>query len=48
MSLFLSLPVLPVKLTDGEGGEDGRGAKSYDREKAWPSRNHSLLSANEH
>jgi hypothetical protein len=28
---------------EGEGG--GRGAESYDRKKAWPSINHSLLSA---
>jgi hypothetical protein len=27
-----------------EGGGDGRGAKSYDSEKAWPSVNHSILS----
>ncbi len=28
---------------EGKGG--GRGAQSYGREKAWPSRNHSILSA---
>ncbi len=33
----------PVELTGGVGGR--RGAKSYDREKAWPSVNHSILSA---
>ncbi len=52
VSLFLSRPacVSPVELTDarvgvkGEGG-GARGAKSYDREKAWPFINHSLLSA---
>jgi hypothetical protein len=26
------------------GGKGGRGVKSYDREKAWPSTNHSVLS----
>jgi hypothetical protein len=31
---------------DGEWGEaGGGGAKSYDSEKAWPSNNHSILSA---
>ncbi len=35
----------PVKLIDGRGGQGGgRGTKSYDREKAWPSINHSILS----
>ncbi len=28
----------------GEGREAQRGDKSYDREKAWPSINHSVLS----
>jgi hypothetical protein len=54
--LFLSSPVskLPlfsvscessVELTDGRwGGGGGRGAKPYDREKAWLSINHSILS----
>jgi hypothetical protein len=28
----------------GERGRGGRGAKSYDREKAWPSINHPILS----
>ncbi len=32
-------------LPTGEGGGDGGGAKSYDGEKAWPSINHSILSA---
>jgi hypothetical protein len=38
--------VSPVELTDarGEGGRGGRGAKSYNREKAWPSVNNSILS----
>jgi hypothetical protein len=41
----LSFPVVSVQavLTDGRGGEDiggGRGDKSYDREKAWSSKNH--------
>ncbi len=35
--------VSPVGLADGRGG--GRGAKSYDREKAWPSIHHSKLSS---
>jgi hypothetical protein len=33
----------PVELTDGSdrrGGGGGRGDKSYDCEKTWPSRNH--------
>ncbi len=34
----------PVELTDGRGGGGGRGAKSNDIEKAWPSINHSILS----
>ncbi len=33
--LLAHLLLSPVELTDGKGG--GRGAKSYDREKAWPS-----------
>ncbi len=45
LSLFLSLPVCPVEYTDGSGGRrGGRGAKSYDRKKACPSINHSILS----
>ncbi len=39
--------VSPVDLTDGRGGS-GRGAKSYDREKAWTSINHSILSDLQH
>jgi hypothetical protein len=42
LSLFLSLPVSPVELTDGR---EGVGAKSYDGEKAWSSINHAILSA---
>jgi hypothetical protein len=34
---------LPVELTDGRKGGVG-GAKSHDREKAWSSLNHSILS----
>ncbi len=41
LSLILNFP---INLLTGEGGR-GRGAKSYDREKAWPSRNQSILSA---
>ncbi len=43
--LFRSLPnVSPVELTDGRGvGGDGLGAELYDRKKAWPSINHSIL-----
>jgi hypothetical protein len=47
VSISQSTCVLPVELTDGrEGGRlgGGRGAKSYDREKAWSSINHSILS----
>jgi hypothetical protein len=37
--------VSPVELTDERGGRGGgRGAKSYDGEKAWPSINYSILS----
>ncbi len=44
-SLFLIIPVSSVEVTDGRGGEERvRGAKSYDREKAWSSINHSILS----
>ncbi len=39
----LSFCLSPVELTDRRGG--GRGAKSYDRRKAWPSINHLILSA---
>ncbi len=44
LSLFLGLPMCrrPSLLTE-EGG--GRGAKSYDREKAWLTINHSILFA---
>ncbi len=41
----LSFSVFLSSLLTGEGGGGGRGAKSYDREKAWPSINHSVLSA---
>jgi hypothetical protein len=43
VSLSQSFRVLPVELTDG-GGRGGRGAKSHDLEKAWPTINHSILS----
>ncbi len=33
-----------LRLPTGRGGVVGRGAKSYDRENAWPSINHSILS----
>jgi hypothetical protein len=44
--LFLCFPVCRRSslLTGGVGGRGGRGAKSYAREKAWPSVNHSILS----
>jgi hypothetical protein len=43
VSLSQSYCVLPVELADGrEGG--GRGAKLNDRDKAFPSINHSILS----
>jgi hypothetical protein len=42
VSLSQSSCVSPVELA--EGGERELGAKSYDREKAWLSRNHSILS----
>jgi hypothetical protein len=47
LSLFLSLPcaVTVAVLTCEGGGRGGRGAKSYDREKALPT-NHPLLSGN--
>jgi hypothetical protein len=46
-SLFLSLPVCRrSSLLTEWGGRGGRGAKSYDLEKAWPSINHSILSGN--
>jgi hypothetical protein len=47
LPLFLSLPECRrSSLLTGEVGEVvRRGAKSYDREKAWPSINHSILSA---
>jgi hypothetical protein len=45
VSLSQSSSVSPVELSDGREGGRGRGAKSYDREKAWPSINHSIHSA---
>ncbi len=42
LSLFLSLPVCRRSSDRERGG--GRGAKSYDSEKAWPSVNPSLRS----
>ena len=33
-----------VELAERGGGRSGRGAESYDSEKAWPSINHSILS----
>jgi hypothetical protein len=43
LSLFPSFPVGSLaELTDGERG-DGGGAKSNDREKAWSSINHSIV-----
>ncbi len=42
VSLSQSSYMSPVELTDGRG--DGRGARSYDGEKAWPSINYSVLS----
>ncbi len=44
-SLYQSSCVSPVEFTDMKEGQDGRGAKSYDGEKAWSSINHSILSA---
>jgi hypothetical protein len=44
-SLSQSSCVSPVDLTERRGRESGRGAKLYDREKAWPSINHSIPSA---
>ncbi len=40
-SLSQSSCLSPVELI--LTGEGGRGAKSYDRERAWPSINHSIL-----
>ncbi len=50
VSLSQSSCVPPVEFTEGPSRVRGRerggwGAKSYDGEKAWPSINHSLLSA---
>ncbi len=44
LSLFLSLHVSIGEITDRKGGREGGGANSYDREKAWSSINHSILS----
>ncbi len=46
LSLFLSQSfcMSPVELTLWGGGGGGHGAKSNDREKAWSSINHSMLS----
>jgi hypothetical protein len=41
--------VSPVDLTDGRGGGGvRRGAESYDRKKAWPSINPSILTDTTH
>ncbi len=46
LSISQSACVSPVQFTAGrEGKGGGRGAQSNGREKAWPSRNHSILSA---
>ncbi len=45
VSLSQSYCVLPAELTEGREVGSGRGAKTYDREKAWFSINHSILSA---
>ncbi len=44
VSLSQSSCVSTVKLTDDGGGRCGRGAKSWDRVKAWSSMYHSILS----
>ncbi len=44
VSLYLSLPVCSVELTDGRGGRGGHGAESYNSKKSWPSINRSILS----
>jgi hypothetical protein len=45
---FLDLPVFRrSSLLRGEGGGGGRGAESYDRKKACPFINHSILSGNQ-
>jgi hypothetical protein len=43
LSFFISFPVCRRSTKWIGGGGEG-GAKSYDREKAWPSINHSILS----
>jgi hypothetical protein len=49
VSLSQSSCVSPVELTDGrKAGKGVGGAKSYDREKVWPSINHSILTALKH
>ncbi len=46
LPLFLSPPVCcRSSLLKGEGGGGGRGAEAYDRKKALPSINHSILAA---
>ncbi len=40
VSLCKSSCASPVELAGGRGGRAWGGAKSYDREKAWPSINH--------
>jgi hypothetical protein len=44
-SLILNLPVCRRSNILTKRGGGGQGAKSYDRAKAWPSTNHSILSA---
>jgi hypothetical protein len=43
-SAIVSLSQSLVQLLDRRGGGGGRGAESFDRKKAWPSINRSILS----
>ncbi len=44
LSFFLSLPVLPVELTDRRGGKGVGEEPNHYREKAWSAINHSIFS----
>ncbi len=44
VSLSQSSCVSPVELSDGRGGGGSGRSQSYDRQKAWSSINHSILS----
>ncbi len=47
-SVFLCVTGRAYRILTGEGEGGGRGANTYDCKKAWPSINHSVLSASKY